>query len=189
MNWQGGQQSWAVWNDITMATKESSHFLKAHFTTYHFTYINALQIIMCDSIFTTSCEVTPVLSPFYRWENWSTERLSCLPKAVKLLSDQDRIQMQALWTPRPPTTILYCQSYPGCVGWRRERGIWTGGTFPELPPKLLDSNDPTWLSWTHPGVFAYGCSVTLLCRILCDPKDCSLPGSPVLGISQARILE
>ena len=25
--------------------------------------------------------------------------------------------------------------------------------------------------------------------ILCDPVDCSLPGSPVLGILQARILE
>ena len=28
-----------------------------------------------------------------------------------------------------------------------------------------------------------------LCPILCNPMDCSLPGSPVQGISQARILE
>ena len=27
------------------------------------------------------------------------------------------------------------------------------------------------------------------CLILCDPMDCSLPGSSVLGILQARILE
>ena len=27
------------------------------------------------------------------------------------------------------------------------------------------------------------------CLSLCDPKDCSLPGSSVHGISQARILE
>ena len=27
------------------------------------------------------------------------------------------------------------------------------------------------------------------CPILCDPMDCSPPGSSVLGISQARILE
>ena len=27
------------------------------------------------------------------------------------------------------------------------------------------------------------------CLILCDPMDCSLPGSPVVGISQTRILE
>ena len=68
-------------------------------------------------------------------------------------------------------------------------GIQAGGTFPELPPRQLDSNGPTWPSWTHPGVFAYGCSVPLLHLILCDLKDCSLPGSSVLGISQARIVE
>ena len=27
------------------------------------------------------------------------------------------------------------------------------------------------------------------CRTLCDPMDCSLPGSSVLGIFQARVLE
>ena len=31
--------------------------------------------------------------------------------------------------------------------------------------------------------------VTQLCLILCDPKDCSLQGSSVQGILQARILE
>ena len=33
------------------------------------------------------------------------------------------------------------------------------------------------------------CSVTQSCLTLCDPMDCSLPGSSVHGISQARILE
>ena len=33
------------------------------------------------------------------------------------------------------------------------------------------------------------CSVTKLCPTLCNPVDCSPPGSSVLGISQARILE
>ena len=32
-------------------------------------------------------------------------------------------------------------------------------------------------------------SFTQLCPILCDPMDCSLPGSSVHGILQARILE
>ena len=32
-------------------------------------------------------------------------------------------------------------------------------------------------------------SVTQSCPTLCDPMDCSLPGSSVQGISQARILE
>ena len=31
--------------------------------------------------------------------------------------------------------------------------------------------------------------VTQLCLTLCDPMDCSLPGSSVHGILQARILE
>ena len=31
--------------------------------------------------------------------------------------------------------------------------------------------------------------VTQLCPTLCDPMDCSLPGSPVHGIFQARVLE
>ena len=33
------------------------------------------------------------------------------------------------------------------------------------------------------------CSVAQLCLTLCDPMDCSLPGSSVHGISQARIPE
>ena len=33
------------------------------------------------------------------------------------------------------------------------------------------------------------CSVAKSCPTLCDPIDCSMPGSSVHGISQARILE
>ena len=33
------------------------------------------------------------------------------------------------------------------------------------------------------------CSVASVVSTLCDPMDCSLPGSSVHGISQARILE
>ena len=33
------------------------------------------------------------------------------------------------------------------------------------------------------------CSVSQSCPTLCNPKDCSLPGSSVHGILQARILE
>ena len=35
----------------------------------------------------------------------------------------------------------------------------------------------------------YCCLVTKLCLTLCDLMDCSLPGSSVHGVSQARILE
>ena len=35
----------------------------------------------------------------------------------------------------------------------------------------------------------HACSVGQLCLILCNPMDCSPPGSSVHGILQARILE
>ena len=33
------------------------------------------------------------------------------------------------------------------------------------------------------------CEVAQSCPTLCDPMDCNLPGSSVLGIVQARVLE
>ena len=36
--------------------------------------------------------------------------------------------------------------------------------------------------------YSGGGLVTKLCPTLCDPVDCSLPGSSVHGISQAKIL-
>ena len=38
-------------------------------------------------------------------------------------------------------------------------------------------------------IFTCACSVAKLCLNLCDPMDCSPPGSPVHEILQARILE
>ena len=37
--------------------------------------------------------------------------------------------------------------------------------------------------------FSCCCSDSQSCLTLCDPMDCSLPGSSVHGISQARVLE
>ena len=46
------------------------------------------------------------------------------------------------------------------------------------------------LSWIPPFPSFHEClHVYSACWILCDPMDCSLPGSPVHGISKARILE
>ena len=47
---------------------------------------------------------------------------------------------------------------------------------------LLFSSSPT--SWC-----CLFCLVTQSCPALCDPRDCSLPGSPVHRLSQARIQE
>ena len=48
-------------------------------------------------------------------------------------------------------------------------------------------------SFPHPVKFLISesevCSLTQSCLTLCDPMDCSLPGSSVHGIFQARILE
>lgn len=35
---KGGQQSWAIWNDITVTDKGSSHSFSPHFVSYHFKY-------------------------------------------------------------------------------------------------------------------------------------------------------
>ena len=45
-------------------------------------------------------------------------------------------------------------------------------------------------SYLHSRYFqACCCLATKLCPTLCDPMDCSPPGSSIHGISQARILE
>ena len=53
-----------------------------------------------------------------------------------------------------------------------------------LPP--LPFGGPLWLHRPHPDG---GSFVPQSCPILCDPMDCSPPGSSVHGISQTRILE
>ena len=58
---------------------------------------------------------------------------------------------------------------------------------------FMEAGTPKYNLWLH---FTLSCiypfvraSVAESCVILCDPVDCSLPGSFVYGISQARILE
>ena len=42
---------------------------------------------------------------------------------------------------------------------------------------------------THSSLLAWRIPVVQSCLTLCDPMDCSLPGSSVHGVFQARILE
>ena len=62
-------------------------------------------------------------------------------------------------------------------------------TEKEIPSPLVDAEEIA--NCVHSG--GLSCSVTVLVAqsrlILCDPMDCSLPGSSVHGILQARILE
>ena len=59
---------------------------------------------------------------------------------------------------------------------------------------MVESSDKTWSSGQGNGKPLQHSSlkwseVTQLCPTLCDPMDCSLPGSSVHGILQARVLE
>ena len=53
----------------------------------------------------------------------------------------------------------------------------TGRFFTAVPPLKPSSQVPA------------GCLVAQLCPTLCDPMECSPPGSSIHGIFQARILE
>ena len=92
---------------------------------------------------------------------------------------------------------------PLCVGFPRQE-YWSGLLFP--PPKdiLTQGLNHSLLHWQKDSLLLYHlgspskwpdvsccccCSVTKSCLTLCDPMDCSTPGSSVHGISQARILE
>ena len=59
---------------------------------------------------------------------------------------------------------------------------------PDTYPNLLDLKKKFPLYWSV-CVCVCVCSVYQSCPTLCNPMDCSLPGSSVHGIFQARILE
>ena len=48
---------------------------------------------------------------------------------------------------------------------------------------ISPSSDKVWSEWSEQSEVAQSCPT------LCDPMDCSLPGSPIYGIFQARVLE
>ena len=78
---------------------------------------------------------------------------------------------------------------------------WSGFPFPspwDLPDPRIEPGSPTlqadFLPSEPPGnpdcwYLQLLCSVTQSCPTLCDPMNCSLPGSSVHGIFQATILE
>ena len=71
--------------------------------------------------------------------------------------------------------------------------LWRGGLFFRWAWILLVTENllPHYLPQFSELLFTflYSCLVTKSCPALWDPTDCSPPGSSVLGISQARILE
>ena len=67
----------------------------------------------------------------------------------------------------------------------RQQFIWEGWGVGVLRPC---TEDPSWLPRLPQGARAVQ-KVCQSCRTLCDPMDCSPPGSSVHGILQARMLE
>ena len=63
-------------------------------------------------------------------------------------------------------------------------------TYP-LASKKRSASDTGWAQNPSTSVYLFmcACSVAQSCLTACDPLDCSLPGSSVHGIFQARILE
>ena len=59
-----------------------------------------------------------------------------------------------------------------------------GAGVPSFWDLMLDDLRWSWCNNTRNRVL-----ITQSCLILCDPMDCSLPGSSVRWISQARVLE
>ena len=79
---------------------------------------------------------------------------------------------------RPPTFQIIPQSHL-----RRQWQQWPSANICCLPDLRISCPTPGTHAWLTP-VF-----VTQSCLTLCDPVDCSPPGSLVHGILQARILE
>ena len=59
----------------------------------------------------------------------------------------------------------------------------------DMQADFLPSEPPGKPIYRHTYILLHACSVTQLYPTLCDPMDCSLPGSSVHGIFHARILK
>ena len=99
---------------------------------------------------------------------------------------QPRCEAQSSWTPRAPSVVLglmdraalmlklHCPS-------KREEGSANNVGIP-CSFTLLEE-------FSHRLFPVHVCKVTQSCLALCDPMDCSPPGSSIHGILQARVLE
>ena len=71
---------------------------------------------------------------------------------------------------------------PLSMGFSRQE-YWRGLPFPAPGDLPVPGIEPAFLA--SPAL----CVCALLCLTLCNPMNCSLPGSSIHGIFQARILE
>ena len=93
------------------------------------------------------------------------------------------------WQPTPvflPGESQGWRSLVGCRLWGRTELDTTEATKQQQQQQLISRE--SYGSITN-NLGDYCCSVAQLCPTLCDPMNCSLPGSSVHGILQARILQ
>ena len=82
---------------------------------------------------------------------------------------------------------FHLQSQPGPYCWP------TPDPTPLTRASSYDYTEPTWIIQTNLLILKWSevkwIEVAQSCLTLCDPKNCSLPGSSLHGILQARVLE
>ena len=118
-----------------------------------------------------SSSITEAIPGSFRWgardtETWRQEKRHRCPRAQKRYQHSTR----------------FC-SFP--QPWHQI--AWNPLTYKETQFYLPSCQDQSGWKATSPD--GHGCSVTKSCPALWDTMDCSLPGSSVHGIFQARILE
>ena len=105
--------------------------------------------------------------------------------AGPLNSNSNRAYLPLAWWTRSHSSLhLQCLKPP--------RDAWFSMVIPFLPTSgRVEAAKPTLLlhSWIPTPEYPNHWQVAQSCPTLCDPMDCSLPGSSVQGIFQARVLE
>ena len=111
--------------------------------------------------------------------------LSSVQFSLSVVSNS--LQPHGLWARKAPLSMEFS---------RQEH--WSGVPFPtpgDLPNPGIEPMSLHWqadsLPLSHPIKLGNHAAAKSLqsCPTLCDPMDCSLPGSSVHGIFQARVLE
>ena len=106
--------------------------------------------------------------------------------------------LSRVWLFATPWTVAY--QVPQSMGFLPRQEYWSGLPFPspgDLLSPGIESSSPalaggfftTEPPWKAVDLFESEREVAQSCLTLCDPMDCSLPGSSVHGIFQARVLE
>ena len=135
--------------------------------------------VWCSCLRSCSCTCKGIHSPFWTYASslhWhlilSHPKCPSFPETHFRVTFVSQAWLKYFWTPwglKPGLLVLYQEPAFAC---------WT--------PSSVTTHSESGPAWLWRGVSVH----TLSCvQLFCDPVDCSLPGSFVYGIFQARILE